>query len=198
LNTKRRGTVTVRPGVSLRAAPPAVVYGQSSTLSGLVSNGAAGETVTIDAMACGATAFTRLASVTSVANGAWSAAAKPANNTVYEANWKNAKSLRLTEKVAPAVALKRLRVGRFSATVTAAQSFVGKQVVLQRYVRSRRAWKTVKRVTLRTAKTGTAPTVSTSAGFRARIARRTRLRLLLTQAQAGTCYAPGRSGTVRA
>jgi hypothetical protein len=100
--------------------------------------------------------------------------------------------------VAPKVVLKRVRVGRFSASVTAAQSFVGKYVVLQRYVASRRAWKTVKRVILRTAKAGTAPTMTTSAGFRARVARRTKLRLLLTQVQAGACYAPGRSATIRA
>jgi plastocyanin len=199
LNTKRRGTVTVRPGVSLTAAPPAVVaYGQPTSLSGLVSNAAAGETVTIDAMECGKTVFTKIATVMSAANGAWSSPAKPVLNTVYEAHWKNTKSAQLTEKVAPTVSLKRVRVGRFSATVTAAQSFVGKYVVLQRYVRSRRAWKTVKRVTLRTVTPGTAPTMSTSAGFRARVARRTRLRLLLTQTQAGTCYVPARSATVRA
>jgi plastocyanin len=198
LNTKRRGTVIVRAGVSLTAAPPAVAYGQSSTLSGLVSSGATGETVTIDAMECGKTTFTKIATVTSVANGAWSSPAKPTLNTVYEAHWKATKSAQLTEKVAPTVSLKRVRVGRFTATVTAAQSFVGKYVVLQRYVRTKRVWKTVKRVTLRTAKAGTAPTMITSSGFRASVARRTRLRLLLTQAQAGTCYAPGRSATVRA
>jgi plastocyanin len=198
LNTKRRGTVTVRPGISLTAAPPTVAYGRSATLSGVVSSRAAGETVTIDAMECGKTAFTRIATITSAANGAWSSPAKPALNTVYEARWKNTKSAQLTEKVTPMVSLKRIRAGRFSASVTAAQSFVGKHVVLQRYVRSRRAWKTVKRVTLRSAKAGTPPTMITSAGFRARVARRTRLRLLLTQAQAGTCYAPARSASVRA
>jgi plastocyanin len=200
LNTRRRGTVTVRQGVSLTAAPPAVVYGKSTTLSGLVSNLAAGQTVTIDAMECGKTGFTRFASVMSATNGSWSAPATPTLSTVYEAHWKTTKSAQLTEKVVPAVALKRVRAGRFSASVTAAQSFVGKYVVLQRYVRSRRAWKTVKRVALRTAKAGSPapPTMITSAGFRVRVARRTRLRLLLTQAQAGTCYAAGRSRTVKA
>lgn len=198
LNTRRRGTVTVRPGISLTAAPPAVTYGRSATLSGLVSSGAAGETVTIDAKECGKTVFTKIATVMSAANGAWTSPAKPAMNTVYLAHWKNTDSAQLTEQVAPLVSLKRVRAGRFSASVTAAQLFVGKYVVLQRYVRSRRAWKTVKRVTLRSAKAGTPPTTITSAGFRARVARRTRLRLLLTQPQAGTCYAPGRSAPIRA
>jgi len=198
LNTKRRGTVTVRAGVSLTAAPPTARYGQSATLSGLVSSGVAGETVTIDAMECGKTTFTRLATVMSVANGAWSSPAKPAMNTVYRANWKNTKSAQLTETVTPIVSLRRVRARRFSATVTAAQSFVGKYVVLQRYVRIRKAWKTVKRVTLRKVKPGTAPTMISSAGFGARVARKTRLRLLLTQAQAGSCYGAARSRTIRA
>jgi plastocyanin len=198
LNTKRRGTVVVRPGVSLAAAPATVAYGQSVTLSGLVSSGASGETVTIDAMECGKTTFTKVATATSAANGAWSSTVKPTINTIYRADWKNTKSSQLTEKVTPTLALRRVRAGRFSASLMAAQSFVGKYVVLQRYVRARRAWKTVKRVTLRTVKPGTPPAMISSAGFRARVARRTRLRLLLTQAQAGSCYMAARSGTIRA
>jgi plastocyanin len=198
LNTKHHGTVTVRTGVSLTAAPPTVRYGQPVALSGLVSSAVAGETVTVDAMECGKTVFTKLATVTSVADGVWSSTATPTMKTVYRASWKNTTSALLTENVAPTLSLKRVRVGRFSASVTAAQSFVGKYVVLQRYVRVRKAWKTVKRVTLRTVKPGTAPTMISSAGFRARVARKTRLRLLLTQAQAGTCYGPARSRTVRA
>src|SRR5438876_376443 len=87
---------------------------------------------------------------------------------------------------------------RAGHSLTAAQSFVGKYVVLQRYVRIRRAWKTVKRVTLRTVKPGTAPTMVSSARFRARVARKTRLRVLLIQSQAGSCYAPARSAAIRA
>jgi plastocyanin len=198
LNTRRRGTVTVRTGVSLSAAPPTVAYGQSATLSGLVSSGASGETVTIDAMECGKTSFTKIGTATSTANGAWTSTTKPVVNTIYRASWKNTKSVQLSEKVGPVVSLKRVRARRFSTSVTAAQSFVGKYVVLQRYVRARRAWKTVKRVTLRRVKPGTAPTMLSSAGFGARVAKGIRLRALLTQAQAGVCYAPARSRTIKA
>jgi plastocyanin len=196
-NTNRRGSITVRAGISIAGAPPVVRYGRTTALSGSVSNLAAGETVTLNAMECGKTAFSQVATVTSVANGAWSFSAKPALNTIYQARWRNANSAQLSEKVAPFVVLRRVRRGRFTASVTAAQSFAGKYVVLQRYVRTRRAWKTLKRVTLRTAKAGTAPTMTTSAGFRARGTRGVRLRLLLTQPQAGACYAPARSAAVR-
>lgn len=194
----RKGTVTVKDGVSLTAKPPTVIYGGTTTLAGVVSTGTAGETVTLNAQACGTTGMTKIATLTSTTNGAWTYAAKPTLNTIYEANWKNTKSAQLTEKVAPRVVLKRVRTGRFTARVTAAQSFVGKYVVLQRFVSSKRAWKAVKRVTLRTAKAGTPPTMVSSAGFGARVARRTKLRLLLTQPQVGTCYSPGRSATIRA
>jgi plastocyanin len=198
LNTNRRGTIVVRTGVSLTAAPPTVAYGQSVTLSGVVSSGAAGERVTVDAMECGKTSFTRIGTATSTASGAWTSTTKPVMNTIYRANWKNTKSAQLSEKVRPVVTLKRVRARRFSTSVTAAQSFVGRYVVLQRYARTRRVWKTVKRVTLRSVKPGTAPTMISTASFRARVARGTRLRALLTQAQAGTCYAAARSRTIKA
>jgi plastocyanin len=198
LNTRRRGTIVVRTGVTLTAAPTTVAYGHSATLSGVVSSGAAGETVSVEAMECGKTTFAKVGTATSAANGAWTSTTKPVINTVYRASWKNTKSAQLTEKVSPVVTLKRVRTGRFSTSVTAAQTFVGKYVVVQRYVRARRAWKTVKRVTLRTVKPGTAPTMISSSGFGARVARRTPLRALLTQAQAGTCYGPARSRTIKA
>jgi plastocyanin len=196
-NTNRRGSITVRAGISIAGAPPVVSYGRTTALSGSVSSLASGETVTLNAMECGKTTFSQVATVRSVANGAWSFLAKPTLNTVYQARWRNANSAQLPEKVAPAVALRRIRPGSFTASVTAAQSFAGKYVVLQRYVRTRRAWKTVKRVLLRTAKAGAAPTMISSARFRARGTRGARLRLLLTQPQAGACYVPARSAAVR-
>jgi plastocyanin len=196
-NTNRRGSITVRAGISIAGAPPVVAYGRTTALSGAVSSLASGESVTLNAMECGKTAFSRVTTVTTIANGAWSFSAKPALNTVYQARWRNTNSAQLSEKVTPAVVLRRVRRGRFTASVTAAQSFAGKYVVLQRYARTRRAWKTVKRVTLRTAKAGTAPTMVTSASFAARGTRGAKLRLLLTQPQAGACYAPARSAAIR-
>ena len=194
LNTRRRGTVIVRPGLSLKASAAQVGYGGTLTLSGAVSSGASGENVNVDAMQCGVTTYTRVASARSAAQGAWSSAVMPAMNTSYRASWKNATSVPVAARVGPAVSLKRVRAGRFTASVTAAQSFVGKYVVLQRY---RRAWRNVKRVTLRTVRADTAPTQISSVGFRARGTRGARLRLLLTQPQAGACYAASRSAAIR-
>jgi plastocyanin len=194
LATNHRGTVIVRAGVSLGAAPPSVRYGSTTTLSGVVSSGALGEVVTVDAQACGQTTFTRIATVTSAANGAWTYAAKPTLDTVFQANWKSAKSTPVKVVVRPRVVLKKTGRGRFSATVSAAQSLVGKYVVLQR--RTRSGWRVVKRVTLRTAIGTTPPTINSSARFRARVRRGTKLRLVMQQP--GTCYTPATSNTIKA
>jgi hypothetical protein len=119
-------------------------------------------------------------------------------NTVYQVRWKTTTSAKFEVKVAPQVALVRLRAGRFSARVTATQSFVGKFVVLQRYSAARRRWLTLKRVVLRTAGAPVGGAITSRAGVTSRVPRRTRLRLVLPQAQAGACYAAAQSATRRA
>jgi plastocyanin len=199
MHTNRRGTVVVRPGISLKAAPAVIKYGGTATLSGAVSSLAAGETVNVDAKQCGATTFTRLVAVKSTANGAWSAPAKPAMNTAFRASWKNANSVELTQSVSPLLSLKRVRAGRFTASATAAVALTGKRLVVQRYLKSKRAWKSVKQVALNRSKpAATPPTVRSSVAFRLRVRRGTKLRVLLSAAQAATCYASARSSAIKA
>jgi hypothetical protein len=66
----------------------------------------------------------------------------------------------------------------------------------QRYARARGAWVRVRRVTLRARGTGIAPTLISGASFGARVAARTRLRIVLGQAQVGACYLASRSNVV--
>jgi plastocyanin len=193
-----RGRITVREGISIAVAARIVRFGASTTLSGAVSTGQAGESVIVQATACGSTTSTRLGIATTAANGAWTLAVKPTVNTVYEARWKGTVSSKVEVKVAPRMALVKLRAGRFSARVTATASFVGKYVVLQRYQTARRRWVTVKRVVLRTAGAPVAGAITTRGGFSSRLRRGTRVRLVLPQSQAGTCYAAAKSGAVRA
>jgi len=197
-NTKKRGTVVVRTGVSIAAAPAPAVYGASPTVSGFVSSGASGEAVALDGMPCGTTAFGRVASVSSTTGGRWSAPVKPVVNMVYQATWRNAKSVQLAERIQPRLTFRRVRARRFAVSVAAAQGFVGKHVVVQRFLAGKRRWKTLKRVRLSKAKPAVAPTLVTSAAFSAAVPRRTRLRVLLLQDQVGPCYAAAQSGTLRA
>ena len=186
------------PTLTLKASPTAVGYGGSATLSGVLSSGKTGQSVDIQAQECGQNAFKKLTSVNTTTGGAFSAAVKPAMNTTYQARQKGATSPTVTVKVAPSLTLKKnggKAVRRFTATLTSAQSFVGKYVVFQR--RTSKGWKSVKKVTLTTAATTTAPTQTTAAKFSVRIARHPKVRVLLPAAQAGTCYLPTQSAAVR-
>ena len=69
---------------------------------------------------------------------------------------------------------------------------------MQRYVRLKRTWKAVKQVTLNKSTPATPPTVRSSVAFGLRVRRGTKLRVLLTAAQAATCYAAARSAAIKA
>jgi plastocyanin len=194
-----RGTVTVngpRASVTLAAPRTTATFAVPVTLSGVVSSQAAGESVTINAQECGKTSFTRLGTATTTASGNWTFTVRPRINTIYQSRWRTNESSAVTLKVRPAIRLTRTG-GRFTARVTAAQSFTGKTLAFQRYRTAVRRWATLKRVTLGASTTPTAGTFVTTAKFRSRIRPGWRLRVLLPQAQAGTCYLAAPSNTLR-
>jgi hypothetical protein len=183
------------PTLTLKAAPTVVVYGGSSTLSGVLSTQKAGQAIDIQAQQCGENAFKNTASATTTTGGAFSYAAKPTLNTSYRAKLKGATSAAVAVKVAPLLRLRKLSLGKFSVSATAAQSFAGKYVVFQRLRKVK--WVTLKKVTLTTAKTTTAPTQVTSAAFRIKLPARLRIRAILPATQAGTCYLGAKSRVIR-
>jgi hypothetical protein len=183
------------PSISLKAAPTVVTYGGTTTLSGVLSTQKTGEAIDIQAQACGQNAFKKTATVTTTAGGAFSYAAKPTENTNYQAKLKGSTSAAVTVKVAPIVTLRKRALGKFSVSVTAAQSFAGKYVVFQRLRRTK--WVSLKKVTLATAKTTTAPTQVTSATFRIKMPAGLRIRAVLPATQAATCYLGTKSKVIR-
>lgn len=194
-----RGTVTVTgPRTSVTLSPPrrVVAFATALTLSGVISSQQTGEPVAVSAQECGKTTFTQVGSATTTTGGNWSFTVKPVLNTVYRARWRTTDSPTSAVSVRPA--LRFTRVGsRFTARVTAAQVFTGKLVFLQRYRAAVRRWVTLKRVTLGSAATPKAGTVVTSARFRSRVRKGWRIRALLPQPQAGTCYVSVASNTLR-
>ena len=183
------------PTVTLKAAPTVVAYGGTTTLSGVLSTQKTGQSIDILEQPCGQTAFKKLAAATTTTGGAYSYAAKPTLNTNYQAKNKGATSPTVAIKVAPLLSLKKLALGKFSVSVTAAQSFVGKYVVFQRLRTTK--WVTLKKVTLATAKTTTAPTQVTSATFKIKLPARLRIRAILPATQAATCYLGAKSKVIR-
>ena len=181
--------------LTLKASPTVVVYGGSTTLSGVLSTQKSGQRVDIQGQDCGQTAFKKVATVTTTTGGAFTYAAKPTMKTSYQAKQKNVTSPSTLVQITPVLVLKKLAKNKFTVSVTAAQTFVGKFVVFQRLRNSK--WVSLKHVTLTTLTHGTKPTEVTSANFTVRMPVKLRIRAVLPAAQAATCYLPTKSKVVR-
>jgi hypothetical protein len=186
------------PTLTLQAVPTILTYGGTTTLSGTLSTQRAGQAITVEGQDCGQNAFKKVATVQTAANGAFTTPAKPTVNTTYRARMKASTSPSVLVKVRPSLKLTRVAAGKFTAKVTAAQSFVGKWVAFQRYSVSLHKYVTVKKVTLTKVTPGVAPTQVSSASFRASVKRGTKVRLSMPQSQVGGCYAPASSASVKA
>jgi hypothetical protein len=181
--------------LTLKASPTVVAYAGSTTLSGVLSTLKSGQRVDILGQDCGQGAFKKVTTVTTTTGGTFTYAAKPTMNTNYQAKQKAVTSPTAAVQVAPTLALKKLARNKFSASVTAAQTFVGKFVVFQRWRTSK--WVSLKHVTLTTLTQGTKPTEVTSATFTIKLPTRLKIRAVLPAAQAATCYLPTKSKVVR-
>jgi hypothetical protein len=170
------------------------------TLSGRLAAGLANQKIDMFAQECGAAALTKLTTVTTTADGAYSFVALPRKNTTYQSKFKALSSAQVVAKVRPKVTVRKLARRKFRVTVLAAESYAGKFVLFQRYSVSKRRWITVRSAVLRSGTTLTTPINPTSVStttFRARIKARLRVRAFLTQAQAGGCGAASASATIR-
>jgi hypothetical protein len=200
-----RGTIRVNPGppgtvLSLTATPKTLVYGARSTLSGQLATGMANQKIDIFAKDCAAAAFVKITTATTTAGGAYTLTVQPRRHTSYESRHTALSSTEVAVKVRPRVALRKLAPRRFRVTVLAVESYAGKFVLFQRYSLAQRRWVTVRSVVLRAAGTLTTPINPTSVSkaiFRSRIKPRLRVRVLLTQSQAGSCYLSRASATIR-
>lgn len=192
------GTITVTAAaasLSLTAHPLVVVYGGSSTVSGVLSTQKVGESIDVLAQQCGASAPTKLTTATTTTGGAYTTAVKPLMNTSYTAKDKSLSSSAVTVRVRPGMRLVKVAAHRYSLRVSAASSFAGKYASFQRYNGTLQRWVAVKTVALKASTSGVAPTVVSAATFRSTVAVKVRIRATLPQAQVGGCYAAGTSNT---
>jgi hypothetical protein len=190
--------VAAAPTLTLTPSATVVNYGSPLTLSGLLAPAKANQTVNVDGAACGTSRAAKVTSAKTTATGAYSAAVTPPVGTTYQATFKNASSATVAITVRPVLALTKGAAHSWTAKVTAGQALTGKAVLFQRYAKLRKRWVQVKRVVLTSALAGTKPTTVTSATFTAKPARGTRVRLLISAAQAGPCYVTAASATLRA
>lgn len=136
LHPSLKGTVVVRgapPQVSLAASAPVVKFGGSVTLTGAVSNKRAGQTVTLVQLPYGQTTKQVVATLQTTTNGAFTFSVTPQLTTTYQAQWSGSENS-VVVQVQPMIKLPFVsKSGYFHFYVTAAMSFAGKTVYLQRF-----------------------------------------------------------------
>ncbi len=194
-----RGTIAVTgaaEALSLTAKPVLLTYGAKTTLSGTLSTQKVGERVDVLAQQCGANAPSKLSTVDTATGGAYSFLTQPLMNTVYTTKVRNTSSPAVTLRVRPRLQLAKVAAHRYAIKVSAAQSFAGKYASFQRYNGTLKRWVAVKSVGLKASSTGVAPTVVSAASFRSTVKTGLRVRVTLSQAQVGSCYAAGLSNTI--
>ena len=185
--------------LTLASSAPAVAYGKSIALTGILSTKRANQPVSISALQCGTTNAKKVATVKTVTNGAYKAAVTPVVGTTYQATQKKLKSNTVAVAVAPVVKLMRVKRGSYTASVTAGLDLKGKAILFQRYSKVKKRWVQVKRVVLATSAAGTPkPTVVSSVSFTAKAPKRARVRAAISKAQAAPCYVKATSNVVRA
>jgi plastocyanin len=183
-------------GVSLAVAPRLLTFGGKVTLTGALANQKVGEQVTVEAQQCGATAFAKVTTLTTATAGAYSYAVQPLKNTTYQVRYKNATSSQVTVRVRPRITLGKIAPRRFTVRVRAGDSFAGKGVAVQRFNAATARWVLVRTAILRPSSGVIAPTVQSAVTFTLTVKARTRLRVVMSQATVGSCYAAGLSNAV--
>jgi plastocyanin len=174
------------PAVTIGAGAPIILYGQATHVSGQVSNGLAGQTVTVYAQPYGEPSSTLIATLMTGTGGVWDTVVAPTLLTTYQAHWKSTVSADVMVAVHPRVRF-TLRRGHGAVRVTAARSMAGRKVYIQRFTRFHE-WVKIRRVILGS---------SSARSFRLTLPRgRYVLRAYMTINQAGAGYLDGTSRNI--
>lgn len=134
------------PTLTLAISAPIVTYGTQATLSGVVSNHAAGEQVTIYYQPYPQPNLIQRATVLTAPGGTFSFIVAPQILTTYEAAWKGAFATPTTVQVEP-----KLTLGRNNGWIIHAaggRTFAGRAVQFQRLNAATGQWVTLKKVLL--------------------------------------------------
>jgi plastocyanin len=174
------------PAVTIAAALPILTYGQSTHISGTVSNKKAGETVTLWGQPYGQASPVQLATVLTTTNGVWDFVVKPTLLTTYEAHWKALVSAKVGIAMRPNTLFSASKSMGF-VKVKTNHSLQGRKVYVQRFTKFGQ-WVIMKRVILGR---------SSQRLFYLRLPRGTyTLRIFMSYNQVGAGYLDGYSRTV--
>jgi plastocyanin len=134
------------PAVTIGAALPILLYGQSTHISGAVSSQNAGENVTIWAQPYGQASYAQVSTLKTTTNGVWDYVVKPTLLTNYIARWKGIASQPISVQLRPNV-LFSVAKRYASVKVKSDRSLVGRKVYVQRFTRFGQ-WVKMRRVIL--------------------------------------------------
>jgi len=194
--------VSAKPpkSISLATSQSIVVFGGSTQLTGAVSNGQPGESVTIVehlVPAVRGLEVRDVATVQTAADGSFSLAVRPIAHTLFKATTGGTSSNAVSVYVRPRLLLTHAGLHRFQLRAYAARSFSGRYAILQRWSALQQHWIGVRRVFFRGAFVQTPMTVVSSAVFRARLAG-VRIRVILSRSQTAPWYLTGISNSATA
>jgi len=190
LHPSLTGKVVVKgppPAVTIGTATPIIDYGQTTHISGAVSSGKAGETVTVWAQPYGTVSPVQVATLLTAANGVWDLVVKPTRLTTYQARWKSTVSQAVGVQLRPNVVFSAYKRWG-SVKVKADRPLKGKKVYLQKFTRFHE-WVKVRPVILGK---------GSAKRFRLGLAggRRYAVRIFMSLNQVGAGYLDGFSRTV--
>jgi hypothetical protein len=174
--------------VSISAQPSIVSATTTVRLFGRLSNGRPGQSIQIEMSECGGYGWRVLTHTETTSLGAWESAAGPTVTTKFRARWHDATSNVATVRTRPDIFLDNHHHQRLLVVVRANDSF--ERAALQR--QSGKRW-----VRIRSFALGRGP-FGSAADLHVGLARGTRLRVVLTQAQVGRCYLPASTTTALA
>ena len=150
LYPKHTGTITAKGApatLTLAASNSIVTYGDQATISGVVSNHQAGESVTLFYRPYPQVSFLERTTVLTATGGTWTFIAQPQILTTYEATWKGAFSQAATIEVAPKISFTKTAAGYLVVRVSGGRSFYRRGIQFQRLSRYGQ-WTTIKLVLL--------------------------------------------------
>jgi plastocyanin len=189
LHPSLTGRVVVKgppPAITIGAALPILTYGQATHISGAVTSGRTGETVTVWAQPYGQASPVQIATLLTTTNGAWDLVVKPTLLTSYEAHWKTTISSKISLAMRPNVLFSASH-GMGFVKVKTNHSLEHQKVYVQRLTRFGQ-WVKMKRVILGR---------SSQRLFYLRLPRgKYTLRVFMSFNQAGAGYLDGFSRTV--
>ena len=189
LEPAERGTIVVKgppPSVSIASSAGTLFYAGSIRLTGLISSGAANQTVEIWSRPYDQASFAKAAELKTVTAGGYDWSDSPDVLTYYQARWGSRASAIISVGVRPRITLIR-RGSAFITTARARNSLAGRWVYLQRKSRFGQ-WVRISKIRLGS---------NSARKFTPRLSRgRHALRMFMTTNQAGAGYLWSHSPTI--